>query len=72
MWHLMTNEVVKGESEQTLLQLGHILIEFSKNQFQISLYINCVNLTATYVMRVDCQTPVVDDYQESVDKRMEQ
>ena len=23
-------------------------------------------------MRLDCQTPVVDDYQESVDKSMEQ
>ena len=36
MWHLMTNEVVKGNQSKPLLQLGHILVGFSQNQFQIS------------------------------------
>ena len=70
----MTNEVVKGESEQTPVAIGThfgwVLLGQVLNIFRSLL--SSVNLTATQVMRVDCQTPVVDAYQESVDKSMEQ
>ena len=74
MCHLMTNGVVKGESEQTPVAVGThfdwVLSGLVPNIPRSLL--SSVNLIATHFMRVDCQSPVVDDYQESVDKTMEQ
>ena len=74
MWHLMTNEVVKGKSEQTPVAVGtHFGCVLSGPVPNIPRsLLSSVNLTASHVTRVDCQTPVVDDYQESVEKSMKQ
>ena len=73
-WHLMTNEVVKGESEQTPVAVGtHFGWVLSRPVPNISRsLLSNVNLTATHVMRLHCQNTVVDDFQESVDKSMEE
>ena len=74
MWHFMTNEVVNGESEQTPVAVGTDfgwVLSGPVPNIPRSL-LSSVNLTATHVLRADCQTPVADDYQESVDKSMEQ
>ena len=73
VWHLMTNEIVNGESERTPVvigtRFGWVLSRPVPNICRR--LFSSVNLTATHVMRVECQTPVVDAYQESVDKSME-
>ena len=70
----MTNEVVKRESEETSVAIEtHFgwLPSGPVPNIPRSL-LSSVNLTATHVIRIDCQTPVADDYQESVGTSMEQ
>ena len=65
MWNLMTNEVVKRDSEQNPVAIGtHFgwVLSGPVPNIPRSL-LSSDNLTATNVMRVDCQTPVGDAYQ---------